>query len=95
LEANDLDTLQCIQDILAELAEHFDRVLLDNGPGGHTWVALPPERLLAHVVVRSLRQTNASELQRMLGRIQHPNDILISRVDNFAKPSDLAMARSA
>ena len=95
LEANDLRTLQRIQDIWEELTGHFDRVLLDNGPGGHTWVALPPDRVQAHVVVRSLRQTSASERQRMLDRIRHPDDVMVSCVDNFATPSDLAMAKSA
>ena len=95
LEVNDLMTLQRIQGILQELSEHFDRVLLDQGPGGQIWVALPPQRLLAHVLVRSLRQTSAGELQRMLDRIKHPDDVLVSLVDNFATPSALAMAKSA
>jgi Mrp family chromosome partitioning ATPase len=95
LEVQDLETLQRIQELLLDVSAHFDRVVLDQGPGGHSWVGLPPQRLLAHVVVRSLRTTANKQLQRFVHRIQQRPEILISLVDNFATPSALAVAKSA
>ena len=95
LVVEDLQTLQRIQSLLQDLSTHFDRVILDQGPGGHGWVSLPPQRLLAHVVVRNLRTTSNESLQRFLHRIPQRPEVLISLIDNFATPSAVSVARSA
>ncbi len=95
LVVEDLQTLQRIQSLLQDLSIHFDRVILDQGPGGHGWLSLPPQRLLAHVVVRNLRTTSNESLQRFIHRIPQRPEVLISLIDNFATPSAVSVARSA